>query len=237
MNITEVGERLFQTLKSNNWNTNIYDEDYPAHDEIYAYKKNDGPLGIFNHLEIFLFELDNNPSNVEIRLMFFADPRLVDKTKRVLGKKVKENDFFAFKDFCTRFFACAGVRASQQEMESSPRYHRSVRFEDEDLIPAYVVETVYWKEPEISAREVRENYGLPGNANCANCAHYKHTWDCLVLGGVGCEPWMHDNLNNAEWLDDIVCVHWALRPPLDGSVYEIEDGKVVTYTGASVERE
>ncbi|MCX5814430.1 MAG: hypothetical protein NT178_18095 [Proteobacteria bacterium] len=148
---TEVWERLLQTLKSDKWDTDIYDEDCSAHEEIYAYKVN-GPLGVFNHIEIFLCELDNNSNNVEIRFMFFADPRLAGQKKRILGKKVKENDFFTFKDFCMQLFACAGIKALQQEIESSPRYRRSVRFGDEDLIPAYFVEVVFWKEPEISAQ-------------------------------------------------------------------------------------
>ncbi|MCX5814431.1 MAG: hypothetical protein NT178_18100 [Proteobacteria bacterium] len=54
-----------------------------------------------------------------------------------------------------------------------------------------------------------------------------------MLGEVGSKPWLHDNLSDAGWLEDIVCVHWSLRSPMDGRIYEIDEEKIVTYAATS----
>lgn len=152
LTIDELAEALQVALTNSGWKTFVEDDDpdfkhYPATTE-------DGPLEAFTRLDLILMTLDNNPSNVEIRFHFYADPQVVGPNKRPFGKRVRENNFRILRSVCDDLLNKAGIKAKQEEIEISTKARFKMKFgRDEYVDPSYTVELVYWKQPSEQATE------------------------------------------------------------------------------------
>lgn len=142
--IKEIGKALLEQLEEAGWEAGIED-DYSNFKEYYC-KNDNGPLKAFTRLELILLALNDDPANVEIRFIFFADPRIVDPNKRPFGKLMREGNFRALRDVCEEFLKKAGVVAKEEETYITPKANRNIGFGENRLPAAYEVQLVYWKK-------------------------------------------------------------------------------------------
>ncbi|HPB39180.1 MAG TPA: hypothetical protein PK125_13605 [Syntrophorhabdus sp.] len=145
--IDAMGEALLEQLTNQGWDVRIED-DWAGDFKDYWCTSPRGPMGAFTFLDLLLFTLDNDPENVEIRFMFYADPGIVGPNKRPFGKKVRENNFRVLRDFCVSLLNGANIGSNEQETLITPSSRRKVKFGDAYVAPSYEVQLVYWREPE-----------------------------------------------------------------------------------------
>ena len=144
--INEVGWLLSEQLIMVGWGI-VVETDYEDDLKEYYCSSKDGRLGEFSYLELILFTLDNDPANVEIRFMFYADPSIVGPNKRPFGRKVRENNFGVLRNFCDSLLNSANIESNKQETLITPSSRRKVKFGDAYVAPSYEVQQVYWKKP------------------------------------------------------------------------------------------
>ncbi len=145
--IDDIGKVLLEQLSDAGWKVEIED-DSQKFKHFCAFNKN-APLGAFTRLDILLFILNNDPTNMEIRFLFLADPQIVGPNKRPFGKKVRESNFKVLRDVCVVLMK-GGIEAREEETEIRTKslYNYRDNFgKDEFINPAYEVEMVYWKQP------------------------------------------------------------------------------------------
>lgn len=142
--IKEIGKALLEQLKKAGWEAGIED-DYSNFKEYYC-KNDSGPLKAFTRLDLILMTLNNDLSNVEMRFIFFADPRIVGPNKRPFGKLVREGNFKTLRDVCEELLKKAGIEANEEETYITPKANRNLGFGKDRLPAAYEVQMVYWKK-------------------------------------------------------------------------------------------
>ncbi len=144
--IDKLAEALSYELNNTGWKTVVEDDE--SYFKQFFVSNEDGPLKAFTKLDLILMALDNDPSNVEIRFHFFADPRAVGRNKRPFGKRIRQNIFQILLSVCDDLLKRARIKAKQEEIEISPKARFKVKFgSNEYLDPSYVMELVYWKQP------------------------------------------------------------------------------------------
>lgn len=142
MTVENIKNLLLKQIENNKWKIEIED-DYENFKHFMAFKK-DAPLEAFKQFDIILIPLDDN-STVEIRFLFYADPKVVGSNKRQFGKKVRGSNFKELKDFCEGIFKTAGIKAEEFAVSMSPKSRHKIDFGDGNpLLPAYVAELVYY---------------------------------------------------------------------------------------------
>lgn len=139
--IEEIGKALLRQLEEAGWEAEIED-DYSDFKEYYC-KNGSGPLKAFTRLDLILLALNDDPANVEMRFIFFADPRIVGPNKRPFGKLVREGNFKALRDVCEELLKKAGVVAKEEETYITPKANRNLGFGKDRLPAAYEVQMVY----------------------------------------------------------------------------------------------
>ena len=144
--INDLGTALSGQLVMVGWDL-VVETDYEDDLKEYYCSSKDGPLGAFNYLELILLALSNDPANVEIRFMFYADPSIVGPNKRPFGRKVRENNFGVLRNFCDSLLNSANIESNEQETLITPSSRRKVKFGNAFVAPSYEVQLVYWKEP------------------------------------------------------------------------------------------
>lgn len=143
--IEEIGKALLGQLEEAGWVAGVED-DYSDFKEYYC-KTESGPLKAFTRLDLILLALNDAPANVEMRFIFYADPRIVGPNKRPFGKLVREGNFKALRDVCEELLKKAGIEAKEEETYITPKANRNIGFGEDRLPAAYEVQLVYWKEP------------------------------------------------------------------------------------------
>jgi hypothetical protein len=144
--INDLGTALSGQLVMVGWDL-VVETDYEDDLKEYYCSSKDGPLGAFNYLELILLALSNDPANVEIRFMFYADPSIVGPNKRPFGRKVRENNFGVLRNFCVSLLNGANIEIDEQETLITPSSRRKVKFGHAFVTPSYEVQLVYWKKP------------------------------------------------------------------------------------------
>lgn len=142
--IEEIGKALLEQLEEAGWEVGIED-DYSNFKEYYC-KNDNGPLKAFTRLDLILLALNDDPANVEMRFIFFADPRLVGPNKRPFGKLVREGNFKALRDACEELLKKAGIEPKEEETYITPKANRNLGFGKDRLPAAYEVQMVYWEK-------------------------------------------------------------------------------------------
>ena len=143
MTIESIKKLLLKQLENNKWKIEVED-DYATFKHFQAFKK-EAPLGAFKRLDIILISAVDNTTDVEIRFLFYADPKVVGADKRLFGKKARENNFEALRGFCEDIFKTAGIRAQEFAVSMSSKSRHKNNFGDGNyLSPAYEAELVYY---------------------------------------------------------------------------------------------
>lgn len=143
--LEEIGKALLGQLEEAGWEVEIED-DYSDFKEYYC-KNDSGPLKAFTRLDLILLALNDDTANVEVRFIFYADPRIVGPNKRPFGKLVREGNFKALRDVCEELLKKAGIEAKEEETYITPKANRTIGFGEDRLPAAYEVQMVYWKKP------------------------------------------------------------------------------------------
>ena len=145
LTIDDIGQALLVQLNATGWEIEI-DTDYTGDFKHFcAFKENKSLMG-FDRLDLILMILNNNPRNVEIRFVFYADPKKVGESKRYIGKKVRGNNFKLLRSVCERLLNNAEIKAKEEETEITSQVNHKIKFEKgKYLIPVYKVEMVYWR--------------------------------------------------------------------------------------------
>ena len=146
LTIDGIGEVFVEQLTQRGWDVRIEDDWVGAFKDYWCSSKG-RPLGAFTFLDLLLFTLDNDPANVEIRFMFYADPSIVGPNKRPFGRKVRENNFGVLRNFCDSLLNSANIESNEQETLITPSSRRKVKFGNAFVTPSYEVQLVYWKKP------------------------------------------------------------------------------------------
>lgn len=142
MNIESIGKLLSGELEGNEWVV-VVEDDYPDFKHFHAHKK-ESPLGAFKKLDIILIAIVGDENDVQIRFVFYADPKAIGTDKRRFGKKTRENNFEALRGFCGGILNAAGVQAQEIEVSMTPKSRAKINFGDGDyLSPAYEAGLVY----------------------------------------------------------------------------------------------
>lgn len=144
--IDGIGEVFVEQLTQRGWDVRIEDDWVGAFKDYWCSSKG-RPLGAFTFLDLLLFTLDNDPANIEIRFMFYADPSIVGPSKRPFGRKVRENNFGVLRNFCVSLLNSANIESKEQETLITPSSRRKVKFDAVYVVPSYEVQLVYWKKP------------------------------------------------------------------------------------------
>lgn len=141
--VENIKDLLLKQIKSNKWKIEIED-DYDDFKHFMAFKK-DGLLEAFKRFDIVLIPLNGNTSSVEIRFLFYADPKVVGPDKRQFGKRVRGSNFKELRDFCEGIFKTAGIKAKEFAVSMSPKSRHEMDFGDGKYsMPAYEAELVYY---------------------------------------------------------------------------------------------
>lgn len=144
MTIDSIKKLLVKQLENNKWKIEVED-DYATLKHFMAFKK-EAPLGAFKRLDIILISAVDNTADVEIRFLFYADPKVVGTDKRRFGKKARENNFKSLRDFCEDIFKTAGIKVKEFAVSMSPKSRHKINFGDGNCSsPAYEAELVYYK--------------------------------------------------------------------------------------------
>lgn len=142
MNIESIGKLLLWQLESNEWVV-VVEDDYPDFKHFQAFKE-EAPLGAFKRLDIILIAFVGDADDMEIRFVFYADPKAIGTDKRRFGKKTRENNFEALRGFCRGILKAARVQAQEIEVSMTPKSRTKINFGDGDyLSPAYEAGLVY----------------------------------------------------------------------------------------------
>ena len=80
MTIESIKKLLLKQLENNKWKIEAED-DYATFKHFQAFKK-EAPLVAFKRLDIILISAIDNTTDVEIRFLFYADPKVVGDDKR-----------------------------------------------------------------------------------------------------------------------------------------------------------
>ncbi len=144
--IDGIGEVFVEQLTQRGWDVRIEDDWVGAFKDYWCSSKG-RPLGAFTFLDLLLLTLDNDPANIEIRFMFYADPSIVSPNKRPFGRKVRENNFEVLRNFCVSLLNSANIESKEQETLITPSSRRKVKFDAVYVVPSYEVQLVYWKKP------------------------------------------------------------------------------------------
>jgi hypothetical protein len=132
LTIDGIGEVFVKQLTQRGWDVRIEDDWVGAFKD-YCCSSKGRPLGAFTFLDLLLFTLDNDPANIEIRFMFYADP--------------SENNFGILRNFCDSLLNGANIESNEQETLITPSSRRKVKFVNAFVTPSYEVQLVYWKKP------------------------------------------------------------------------------------------
>lgn len=144
MTIEIIKKLLLKQLENNKWKIEVED-DYATFKHFQAFKK-EAPLAAFKRLDIILISAVDNTADVEIRFIFYADPKIVGADKRRFGKKARENNFEALRGFCEDIFKTAGIKAQEFAISMSPESRTKNNFGNGNYsLPAYEAELVYYK--------------------------------------------------------------------------------------------
>jgi len=116
MTIDEVGENMVKYLFHDGWAVKFDDVKHGDFRHFCAIKK-DGPHNAFTGLDMLLFTIDDNPSDIVIRFLFSADPELISHDKSSIDNKVRVNNFEILRTTCLNILNRSGMIISDQKTE------------------------------------------------------------------------------------------------------------------------
>lgn len=140
--IQTIAKTLSAQLKDAGWRIEI-DDDYDSF-KLYMAYNDKAFMRAFTAMYLLMMTLGDNPTNVEIRFTFFADPRTFLKIKdSVTWRKEIEN---SLQTLCDNFFKEAGIKVELDWVKSTRLSSRNVIFSGKSLKPGLEVELAYWKK-------------------------------------------------------------------------------------------
>lgn len=138
--INTIAQTLSTQLNETGWRI-VIDDDYDDFKLYMAY--NDKPLmEVFTAMHLLMMSLGNDCAEVEIRLTFFAEPRIFLKIKDSARwrKEIKK----PLQTLCNKFFKRGGIDAKLDWVKSTCLSKYKINFDGKSLRPRLEVELAYF---------------------------------------------------------------------------------------------
>ncbi|MFH1729801.1 MAG: hypothetical protein ABIA04_15420 [Pseudomonadota bacterium] len=143
LDITSVSKSIYAQISKTDWKIEIED-DY-ADFKNFAVTIKNPPHKAFNKLELLIMTLGNDPNNVEIRFIFYADPAKIGDNKRKFGKLFRENNYAVLRNLCENILKLASLQAGEAEIGYIPCSFNKIYFTKKEAVKAaYEVSLVYF---------------------------------------------------------------------------------------------